>query len=154
MSDCPDPWEERSKSNWPLVIITGIVAAAIICIIDFLFYGLLAPDFVSYPGMRETPDMTNMMIGYCLGGLLFAYIYVIWWCPIPIPWWKKGCYFGALLGVIVFLPAAFFNSALFEGWNLSDGLKQVVYQVIQFAIVGMMIGWMIRKFGKSKSAED
>jgi len=149
--DCPDLLKKESR-NVPLTVTIGLVAAAIICIIDYIFYGVLAKDLIVYPGMREMPDMTHMIIGYIIAGLLFSSIYALWWCPITFEnRWKKGCYFGALLAIIIFLPRAFFNSALFEGWKLSTGLIQTAYQVVQFALVGYIIGEMYNKFGRKNT---
>ena len=131
--------------------ITSLIISVYFGATDWLYFSNTSSPV---PGVSESPDLTRMGIGYLIGGTLFSYFFALArsnnvtfsqkaagqgkYSPVP------GWLLGALLALIIFLPAAFINSAVMVNWNLGDLLTEAVFHLIQFAVAGILV----RKFIK------
>lgn len=128
--------------KWGSYFLATLIFTVFIFITDILLFVFIAPDYFMLPGMKDQPEMGSMAIGYILGGLLFCYAYVhLVRDKVAVTGW----YFGMVVALLVFLPAAFIYNSLMEKYSLVVALVECLFHVIQFGIAGRLVGPILKR---------
>jgi hypothetical protein len=140
--------------NTQKLLIGTVVGTIYFFLIDWLLYGMLMKDMMSYPEgfMKEKPDMLWMIIGYLIFAGAFVWIYNKG--AANTTKMGEGMRYGIALGVLWGLGMNLVWYALTNGNELSTFLIDGVATIVKFAIGGIIIAYAIGVPGAGAGAGD
>jgi hypothetical protein len=130
------------------VIVAGVTFAAT----DMAFCSTIGKSFME-PIAREMSDTVFMIIGYVVAAVMFSTIYTNYARISRKPFdskkesensyrFKKGLKYGLAIGALLFIPATSFKYAVIEGLNLWNQSIDVVFHILQTALVGVIVAFI------------
>jgi hypothetical protein len=123
------------------IAIATIVATILIFVLDFLFYAVLMDN----PGggeccMKEMPDMVWMILGDLVFGLAFVMIYDKTSGKTGV---SSGVTYGIWIAVLTSIAMNMVWYSLMENMEMSMMIKDMLYGVVKFGIIGAAVGFLL-----------
>ena len=127
--------------NTTKLFVSSIVVALVIFLLNFIWYMYLFPGSMMAEGIsKDPPDYMWLLIGHLVLGFLFTLIY-----PMMVGSESKvseGLKYGTLIGLIVFLPAAFIGYATMDLGGMGVWIIDAIGNVVKFVIAGIVLAFV------------
>lgn len=143
--------------NYKKAILWGIVVYIIDAIFGNLLYmnPLVSGIFNQYGGhpsmkpMEAFGGLANWLLLTMLFGtfliIMFIALYLMLYKGLPGKGWKKGLFFGLMIGFIKAVPEAFNQWMIFEYPNILI-LLQLINTLVGLIFFGILLGFIFDKF--------
>jgi len=131
--------------KWSKALLAGLVAGLALTVADYVLHGLImARAYVKYPVFTQEPANPAhfLLIGVLISifaAILFAKTRESW-----APGLKGGLTYGFFLGLVGFF-APFYNPLVLEGFPYHLSWCWGGIHVIEFLVVGGVLGLMLRR---------
>ena len=127
-------------------VISAVTMFVMALALSFFVHGvLLYPDYAVTPGMRPPAEanalMPYMILAQALFGIAFAWVYVQG--KEDKPWLAQGIRFGIAIAFLTVIPTYLIYHVV-TPVPLALALKQIVYDTIRVALMGIVLAWINR----------
>ncbi|MCZ6757784.1 MAG: hypothetical protein O7C39_05825 [Bacteroidetes bacterium] len=131
-------------------LIAALLGGLTLFVLGYIVYGLLLADFFASSVDRAEPLI--LYIG--LGELVFGYLIVWVFSQTDTSTAADGAKAGAILGLLLFLGLNLIMYGVFEMYELSTNLVDVLVGTVRFGVAGAVVGWYLgRDASESASSE-
>jgi thiamine transporter ThiT len=130
-------------------LISTIVAAIWSFMGGFLFWGILAEDFMNNhlgtaTGMgKEMPDFGLLAFGCLVQAFAFSSIFRNWGSDSYTP--MDGLKYGIWAGILVGFGHGLINHATTNFLDMTGSVVNGFIYVVFYAVMGLLVGWIYKK---------